>query len=90
MPPPPINGTAPRHYIDETDVTRRAFFGVIAVGAFFSNLLLCIVLLRRRRMLKKPYNILILNLAITDTLTGTCTPVSYVNFFPHDSRELLA
>ncbi|KAK3747581.1 hypothetical protein QZH41_015809 [Actinostola sp. cb2023] len=45
-------------------------FGIIAVLALIGNVLICVVILRRKRLLNKPCNILILNLAATDLLTG--------------------
>ncbi|EDO48105.1 predicted protein [Nematostella vectensis] len=45
-------------------------FGIITSLSLVGNILICVVVLRRRRLLRKPYNILILNLAITDLLTG--------------------
>lgn len=52
------------------DLPPRILFALIAIAAFLTNLLLCVVLLKKRSMLKKPYNVLILNLAVTDMLTG--------------------
>jgi 3-deoxy-D-arabino-heptulosonate 7-phosphate (DAHP) synthase len=48
----------------------HVFFGVIAILAFAGNFLICVVILRKKRLLSKQYNILILNLAVTDLLTG--------------------
>ena len=48
----------------------KSIFGVIAVLSILGNLLLCLVISRKRSMLKKPYNVLILNLAVTDMLMG--------------------
>lgn len=45
-------------------------FGVIAFLSLVGNVLICVVILRRKSLLKKPCNILILNLAATDLLTG--------------------
>lgn len=54
-----------------SELAPRVLYAFIAVTAFLSNMLLCVVLIKsRRQMLKKPYNILILNLAVTDMLTG--------------------
>lgn len=60
-------------------IARQAVFGVIAVLSFLGNLLFCVVLLRKKCLLKKPYNILLLVLAVTDMLTGTyeCTNSLY-------------
>lgn len=48
----------------------KTSFGMIASLSFFGNLLLCLVIFMKRSMLKKPYNILICSLAVTDMLTG--------------------
>lgn len=45
-------------------------FGIIVVLSFVGNVLICVVILRRKSLLRKPCNILILNLAATDLLTG--------------------
>lgn len=45
-------------------------FGSIAALSFLGNFLLCLVICRRRKLLSKTYNTLMLNLAVTDTLTG--------------------
>ena len=52
-------------------VVMKTSFGIIASLSFFGNLLLCLVIFMKRSMLKKPYNILIGSLAVTDMLTGT-------------------
>lgn len=51
-------------------VVMKTSFGIIASLSFFGNLLLCLVIFMKRSMLKKPYNILICSLAVTDMLTG--------------------
>lgn len=48
----------------------HVFFGIISVLAFVGNFLICVVIVRKKRLLSKQYNILILNLAVTDLLTG--------------------
>lgn len=45
-------------------------FWVIAVVSFVLNLLFAIVIARKPSMLKRPHNILLFSLAITDMLTG--------------------
>ncbi|XP_032232361.2 allatostatin-A receptor-like [Nematostella vectensis] len=47
-----------------------AMFGSIAALSVLGNAILCVVIARRRSMLKKTYNVLILNLAICDALMG--------------------
>lgn len=56
----------------------QAVFGIIALLSFVGNFLFCVVLLRKRYLLKKPYNILLLVLAVTDMLTGTNSRTSYI------------
>ncbi len=56
---------------NHSGVTLQAVFGIISFLSFFGNLVFCVVLLRKRYLLKKPYNILLLVLAVTDMLTGT-------------------
>ena len=56
---------------NHSGVTLQAVFGIIAFLSFFGNLVFCVVLLRKRYLLKQPYNILLLVLAVTDMLTGT-------------------
>ncbi len=48
----------------------KFMFGNIAVLSFLGNLLLCVAICKRRHLLFKTYNLLVLNLAITDMLTG--------------------
>ena len=48
----------------------HVFFGIISALAFVGNFLICVVIVRKKRLLSKQYNILILNLAVTDLLTG--------------------
>lgn len=54
----------------ESPLEYRITTGIIGVITILANSMLIIVLLKLRGMLNKPYNILILNLAITDVLTG--------------------
>lgn len=48
----------------------KFLFGNIAAFSFLGNLLLSMTICRRRQLLLKTYNLLVLNLAITDMLTG--------------------
>lgn len=48
----------------------KFLFGNIAALSFLGNLLLNMAICRRRQLLLKTYNLLVLNLAITDMLTG--------------------
>jgi len=45
-------------------------FGLIAALSFLLNLLFCVIMMRKPAMLKRPHNILLFSLAITDLLTG--------------------
>ena len=46
-------------------------FGVIAALSFLLNSLFCVIMIRKKpAMLKRPHNILLFSLAITDLLTG--------------------
>ncbi len=49
---------------------REATFGVIAALSFLLNFLFCVIMMRKPAMLKRPHNILLFSLAITDLLTG--------------------
>lgn len=48
----------------------KFMFGSIAMVSFMGNLLLCMAIYKRRQLLLKTYNLLVLNLAVTDMLTG--------------------
>lgn len=48
----------------------KFLFGSIAALSFLGNLLLSMAVCKRRQSLQKTYNLLVLNLAITDMLTG--------------------
>ena len=51
--------------------TREAgMFGVIAALSFLLNSLFCVIMMKKPAMLKRPHNILLFSLAITDLLTG--------------------
>ena len=49
---------------------REVMFGVIAALSFLFNFLFCVIMIRKPAMLKRPHNILLFSLAITDLLTG--------------------
>lgn len=56
-----------------SDVYARAekvIYGVIAALSFLLNFLFCVIMVRKPAMLKRPHNILLFSLAITDLLTG--------------------
>lgn len=48
----------------------RVLFGNIAFFSFLGNVFLCVAIYRRRQLLRRTYNILVLNLAVTDMFTG--------------------
>ncbi len=49
---------------------KEAMFAVIAALSFLLNFLFCVTMTRKPAMLKRPHNILLFSLAITDLLTG--------------------
>ena len=49
---------------------REVMFGVIAALSFLLNFLFCVIMIRKPARLKRPHNILLFSLAITDLLTG--------------------
>lgn len=57
-------------YLTSMDHALCITFWVIAVVSFVLNLLFAIVIARKPSMLKRPHNILLFSLAITDMLTG--------------------
>ena len=48
---------------------REVMFGVIAALSFLLNFLFCVIMIRKPIRLKRPHNILLFSLAITDLLT---------------------
>lgn len=54
----------------QSETALRVAFSMIAGSAFVLNLMFCVVLLKKPAMMKKPYNTLLFNLAITDLFTG--------------------
>ena len=50
--------------------TLRIVFGIIACLSVLGNGLVCSVILKKRNNLRNSYNLMILALAIVDTLTG--------------------
>ena len=65
------------HSQDKAAETREVIYGVIAVLSFLLNLLFCMILVKRPKKLKRPHNILLFTLAITDLLTGNSSFVSH-------------
>lgn len=57
-------------YLKSMDHALCITFWVIAIVSFVLNLLFAIVIARKPSMLKRPHNILLFSLAITDMLTG--------------------
>ena len=56
---------------DHSRETRESgMFGVIATLSFLLNSLFCVIMMKKPAMLKRPHNILLFSLAITDLLTG--------------------
>lgn len=48
----------------------RIIFGIIASFAIINNGLLLLVICKNKILLKMPYNMLVLSLAVTDFITG--------------------
>lgn len=65
---------------DKAAETREVIYGVIAVLSFLLNFLFCMILVKRPKYLKRPHNILLFTLAITDLLTGNSSFVSHFNY----------
>ena len=67
------NNTSPvdvtKAFIDNP-AGRRVLYGIVGVLSILCNGALCIVVLRNKRMLRNSYNVLVLLLAIVDTITG--------------------
>ena len=62
------------------NVPVQVVFGTISFLALFGNFFLAVVILSNRRLLCKRYNVLILNLAVTDMCTGwSCLHSAYHN-----------
>lgn len=55
---------------DKASEVREIVYGIIAALSFLLNALFCMVMIRRPGKLKRPHNILLFALAITDLLTG--------------------
>ena len=54
----------------QAEAREAVIFGLIAALSFLLNSLFCVIMMKKPAMLKKPHNILLLSLAITDLLTG--------------------
>jgi len=54
----------------QAEAREAAMFGLIAVLSFLLNSLFCVIMMKKPTMLKRPRNILLFSLAITDLLTG--------------------
>ena len=49
---------------------REVIYGVIAALSFLLSFLFAVIMIRKPTILKRPHNILLFSLAITDLLTG--------------------
>ena len=56
---------------------REVVYGVIAALSFLLNFLFALIMIRKLALLKRPHNILLFSLAITDLLTGWYLSFSY-------------
>ena len=54
----------------QAEAREAGMFGLIAALSFLLNSLFCVIMLKKPAMLKRPHNILLFSLAITDLLTG--------------------
>jgi len=54
----------------QADSSKALMLGLIAALSFLLNSLFCVIMMRKPAMLKRPHNILLFSLAITDLLTG--------------------
>ena len=54
----------------QAETKKAGIFGLIAVLSFLLNSLFCVIMMKKPAMLKRPHNILLFSLAITDLLTG--------------------
>ena len=54
----------------QAEAIMAGMFGFIAALSFLLNSLFCSIMMRKPAMLKRPHNILLFSLAITDLLTG--------------------
>ena len=55
---------------DQATEVQEVIYGVTSALSFLLNVLFCVVIIRRPEQLKRPHNILLFTLAITDLLTG--------------------
>ena len=54
----------------QAEAKEAGMFGLIAALSFLLNSLFCVIMMKKPAMLKRPHNILLFSLAITDLLTG--------------------
>ena len=54
----------------QAEARKAGMFGFIAALSFLLNSLFCVIMMKKPAMLKRPHNILLFSLAITDLLTG--------------------
>ena len=54
----------------QPEAGEAGMFGLIAALSFSLNSLFCVIMMRKSAILKRPHNILLFSLAITDLLTG--------------------
>ena len=67
------NGVSTSAFDDQSlqaEARKAGMFGLIAVLSFLLNSLFCVIMMKKPTMLKRPHNILLFSLAITDLLTG--------------------
>ena len=54
----------------QAEISKAWMLGFIAALSFLLNSLFCVIMMKKPAMLKRPHNILLFSLAITDLLTG--------------------
>ena len=52
------------------DLSQRLFFAAVAIFSFTGNLFFVVLIVRNRKLMKNAYHVILLSLAITDTMTG--------------------
>ena len=73
-----------KQLIQMSTISLSVIFGTIGSLSIVNNFLLLVVILWNTSMLKTPYNILVLSLALTDFITGWCKfYLSFWRFYFH-------
>lgn len=79
-----LKRTESKQLIQMSTIGLSVIFGTIGSLSIVNNFLLLVVILWNTSMLKTPYNILVLSLALTDFITGWCKfNLSFWRFYFH-------